>query len=129
MLLPFAGLARPAGPPVPFRRVPLISPRCLALGQGGGSGRESLAFQGFGHGLQSRREFSEFTEENRCDLAGNAFSAYVILPLMCAAFTYAPMSNAIRLFTAADKPGQPDASDAELTDGDVDDDEEAGDEG
>eukprot|EP00959_Pyramimonas_sp_CCMP1952_P193621 4048769-Pyramimonas_sp.AAC.1 len=65
--------------------------------EGGGSGAESLAIQGFSHDLQSTVPQESFKEDLRVDLAGNMFCAYVLLPLNFAIAIHAPVAKAILL--------------------------------
>ena len=53
--------------------------------------------QGFGFDLQDEVEADMFTNAQRMDLAGNAFNAFVIYPLMFAIACCAPLSKAYRL--------------------------------
>lgn len=69
-----------------------------------GSGDECLALQGFSHETQAMRSMkppTEFTQQDKMDLAGNAFCAAVIIPLFLSMIASVPLVGAITFATEA----------------------------
>jgi len=59
------------------------------------TGEEALALQGFDYTLQSRApDLHKWSQKEKIDLAGNAFSASSVLPLLVALATWAPLPAA-----------------------------------
>ena len=85
--------------PAAFRGASIEEAAGSSEAEGGGSGAESLAIQGFSHALQSTVPRESFKEELRVDLAGNMFCAYVLLPLNFGIVIHAPVAKAILLVT------------------------------
>jgi hypothetical protein len=69
-----------------------------------GSGRELLSIMGFPHFDQEFVAQETFTEALRSDLAGNAFAAPVVYPIILAALACAPLIKAMQITTGVTCP-------------------------